>query len=95
MHPAIHTFQSMLRSRLLMHAAMVTADGPRRPELVTQASRTGESLYYFGVGSNMLRSKLVNRGLNGSTIDIEDFQPAVVRGHRLAFNMRGVRAAGT
>ena len=36
----------------------------------------------------MLKSKVVNRGLNGS-IEILDFQPAVVYAHRLAFNMRG------
>jgi hypothetical protein len=46
-------------------------------------------LYYFGVGSNMLRSKIENRGINGTTINILHIEPAVVYGHRLAFNMRG------
>jgi hypothetical protein len=46
-------------------------------------------LYYFGIGSNMLRSKIENRGFNGTPIEIMEMEPAVVKGHRLAFNMRG------
>ena len=60
-----------------------------RPEIISQAGEDG-ILHYFGVGSNMLKSKLINRGLNGSKIDVLDFRPALVRGHRLAFNMRGL-----
>ena len=59
-----------------------------RPSLIANAAPT-DIVHYFGVGSNMLKSKLINRGLNGTTIDIIDFQPACVKGHRLAFNMRG------
>ena len=59
-----------------------------RPPIIANAAPT-DVVHYFGVGSNMLKSKLVNRGLNGTKIDVIDFQPASVRGHRLAFNMRG------
>jgi len=61
-----------------------------RPALVQNALARNETLYYFGLGSNMLRSKLENRGVNSSAkIAIIDMQPAIVKGHRLAFNMRG------
>ena len=62
--------------------------GPPRPELLARAS-ADETVFYFGIGSNMLRSKLENRGLNGSTISLLSMRPALVRGQRLAFNMRG------
>lgn len=60
-----------------------------RPALVRDALERNETLYYFGLGSNMLRSKLENRGANGTRIEILDMQPAVVPAHRLAFNLRG------
>lgn len=60
-----------------------------RPALVQQALKRNETLYYFGLGSNMLRSKLESRGVNNTKIEILDMQPAIVRGHRLAFNLRG------
>jgi len=59
-----------------------------RPEIITSAQED-DLVHYFGVGSNMLKSKLVNRGLNGGKIETKSFRPAVVHGHRLAFNMRG------
>ena len=60
-----------------------------RPDLVTNALAKGENLYYFGMGSNMLRSKLESRGVDGEKIEILDMEPAVVPQYRLAFNMRG------
>ena len=66
----------------------VVASAPPRPALLTGASPS-DTVYYFGVGSNMLRSKLLNRGINGSAIEVIDMGPGVVAGHRLAFNMRG------
>ena len=66
----------------------VVASVPPRPALLTSAAPS-DTVYYFGVGSNMLRSKLLNRGLNGSAIEVIDMRPGVVVGHRLAFNMRG------
>ena len=56
---------------------------------VQEASGGGEHVYYLGVGSNLLKSKLVNRGLNGTKIDVLSFEPAIVYDHRLAFNMKG------
>ena len=63
--------------------------GNSRPPYVREALADGRNLYYFGLGSNMLRSKLENRGLNGTKIDLLSFGPAIVPGYRLAFNMRG------
>jgi hypothetical protein len=63
-----------------------------RPQIVQDAFQHNTSLYYFGLGSNMLREKVVGRSADGQgDILIEDnyFQAAVVHGHRLAFNMRG------
>lgn len=59
-----------------------------RPPMIVNAA-PNDVVHYFGVGSNMLKSKLLNRGLNGTKIDVINFQPACVRRHRLAFNMRG------
>ena len=64
------------------------AAAPTRPSLLTNAA-PGDVVHYFGVGSNMLRSKIVSRGVNGSSIEVLEMRPALVRGHRLAFNMRG------
>ena len=60
-----------------------------RPPLVQDALDNGRNLYYFGLGSNMLRSKIENRGVNGTKIDLISMEAAVVKGHRLAFNTRG------
>lgn len=59
-----------------------------RPSLVQQAFASNEPLYYFGLGSNMLRSKIENRSSNG-TIEILSIEAAFVRNHRLGFSMRG------
>jgi hypothetical protein len=65
-----------------------------RPALVQEALNKNKHdetvvLYYFGLGSNMLRSKLENRGVNGSKIEILSMEPALVPNHRLSFNLRG------
>lgn len=60
-----------------------------RPELVRNALENNEPIYYFGLGSNMSRKKLENRGINGTKIEAISFDPAVVPNYRLAFNMRG------
>lgn len=60
-----------------------------RPHLVRSALEKQSDLYYFGLGSNMLRSKVENRGINGSKIDIISMEASYVENHRLAFNMRG------
>mmetsp|Transcript_14705 Transcript_14705/g.14137 ORF Transcript_14705/g.14137 Transcript_14705/m.14137 type:complete len:346 (-) Transcript_14705:11-1048(-) len=60
-----------------------------RPPLITQALESNSNVYYLGVGSNLLKEKVVNRGANGSTISFISFGAARVDDHRLAFNMRG------
>lgn len=60
-----------------------------RPRLVTEALEKGEPLYYFGLGSNMSRQKLENRGINGEKIEIKTMEAAVVKNYRLSFNMKG------
>ena len=62
---------------------------PERPRLVTEALEKGENLYYFGLGSNMSRKKLENRGIGGTKIEIKTMGPAFVKNYRLAFNMKG------
>ena len=61
-----------------------------RPALITNALETNQNVYYLGVGSNLLKEKVLNRGINGSTISVDSFGPASVANHRLAFNMRGM-----
>ena len=62
---------------------------PLRPDLVTKSLAKNSDIYYFGLGSNMLRSKLENRSVCGNKIEIKSMQPAFVENYRLAFNMRG------
>mmetsp|Transcript_22244 Transcript_22244/g.52622 ORF Transcript_22244/g.52622 Transcript_22244/m.52622 type:complete len:334 (-) Transcript_22244:137-1138(-) len=62
---------------------------PSRPQLVRDSLETGRPLYYFGLGSNMSRKKVENRGLNGTKIEIKSMEAAVVPKYRLAFNLRG------
>ena len=57
--------------------------------VVREALEKNGDLYYFGIGSNMLRSKLENRSVCGSRIELKSMEPAFIRNHRLAFNMRG------
>lgn len=60
-----------------------------RPKYVVERLAQKKTMYYFGIGSNMLRSKLENRGLNSSKIDVIEMEPGYVPNYRLAFNMRG------
>jgi len=62
---------------------------PSRPQLVIDSLETGRPVYYFGLGSNMSRKKLENRGLNGTKIEIRSMKPAIVPNYRLAFNLKG------
>jgi hypothetical protein len=63
---------------------------PVRPQLVRDALDGNKLIYYFGLGSNMSREKLQNRGVNGTSIGILKMEAAVVPGYRLAFNLRGL-----
>lgn len=62
---------------------------PERPQLVKDALEKNRPIYYFGLGSNMSRKKLENRGINGTKIEIQTMEAAVVPNYRLAFNLRG------
>ena len=57
-----------------------------RPLLITQALAANSSVYYLGVGSNLLKEKVASRGAG---IAFTSFEAARVENHRLAFNMRG------
>jgi hypothetical protein len=51
--------------------ATATAAVEQRPQHILDAlAQRGRRVFYFGVGSNMLRSKVVNRGLNGTKIEV-------------------------
>jgi len=60
-----------------------------RPRLVEEAMKRNKPLYYFGFGSNMLRSKVVGRSLDSNPISVISMQPANVPGYHLAFSLRG------
>lgn len=68
---------------------IASSQPPLRPDLVTQSIAKNRDIYYFGLGSNMLRSKLENRSVCGKKIVIKSMEPAFVENYRLAFNMRG------
>jgi len=61
----------------------------QRPRLVTDSLEKGKPIYYFGLGSNMSRKKIENRGINGDKIEIKTMEAAFVPNYRLAFNLRG------
>ncbi len=62
---------------------------PERPRFVTDSLEKGEPIYYFGIGSNMSRKKIENRGVGGDKIVIKKMEAAFVPNYRLAFNLRG------
>jgi len=55
----------------------------KRPELVRNALKNNQPIHYFGLGSNMSRKKIENRGLNGTSIEILNMEAAVVPNYRL------------
>ncbi|KAL7529724.1 hypothetical protein ACHAXR_003122 [Thalassiosira sp. AJA248-18] len=63
---------------------------PKRPDLVLDAIEKKSNIYYVGIGSNMSRTKLENRSICGSKINILSMEPCVIKNHRLAFNMRAI-----
>jgi hypothetical protein len=66
-----------------------TVDHSNNTATAYHENTTPATIYYFGIGSNMLRSKLENRGINGTTIELMEMEPAYVPNYRLAFNMKG------
>ena len=79
----------LLAQDVLASTQSSTNVGISRPSLVTKAIESNSNLFYFGVASNMLKSKLLGRGINNTKIDIISFVPGVAKNHRLAFNMKG------
>lgn len=76
----------------MSNVGQATSSSPtmdHRPALVRDALANDQPLYYFGLGSNMLRSKLEGRSPDGKKIEVLSFEPAVVSGYRLSFNLRG------
>lgn len=57
---------------------------PLRPKLLQDKLAAKESIYYVGIGSNMLRSKVENRGRK--KIKIISMEAAIIPNYRLAFN---------
>jgi hypothetical protein len=67
----------------------ITTAGYERPVLITDALSSNKVIHYFAVGSNLLKAKLTNRGLNGTKINIQKFEPGYVNNYRVAFNVPG------
>ena len=86
------SIKALLLLSIPFSESCVTTPAPSyvRPALITNALETNQNVYYLGVGSNLLKEKVLNRGINGSTISVNSFGPASVANHRLAFNMRGM-----
>ena len=70
-------------------AASLPSTNSNRPSFVRDELAKGNNMYYFGLGSNMLRSKIEGRCVNGTPIELVSMEAAIVPGYRLAFNMRG------
>ena len=71
--------------------ALVAAkpSAPKRPDIVQKSIDRKEDIYYFGLGSNMLKSKVEGRSVCGNKLHVKSMCPAIVKNHRLAFNMKG------
>jgi hypothetical protein len=74
---------------LVAQAAKTRLTTPERPQIVKDAFAKNKPIYYFGLGSNMSRKKLENRGVNGTKIKIQTMEAAIVPNYRLAFSLRG------
>ena len=88
--PSIHMFKVLMLATMMV--LVCTADigyKYERPDRLQKALENNEVIHYFGVGSNMLKSKVINRGVNGTKLSIRSIVPAVAANFRLAFNMRG------
>lgn len=67
----------------------VPKSGPARPQELLDALDNNEDVYYFGVGSNLSRSKLESRSICGKKIHPISMEPCLIHDCRLAFNLRG------
>ncbi|KAL9190333.1 hypothetical protein ACHAXT_007544 [Thalassiosira profunda] len=65
-------------------------DGPHRPQELLDLIEKGEDIYYFGVGSNLSRTRLENRSVCGKKIHPITMEPCFIRHCRLAFNLRAL-----
>eukprot|EP00579_Thalassiosira_antarctica_P032802 CAMPEP_0202001350 /NCGR_PEP_ID=MMETSP0905-20130828/7470_1 /ASSEMBLY_ACC=CAM_ASM_000554 /TAXON_ID=420261 /ORGANISM="Thalassiosira antarctica, Strain CCMP982" /LENGTH=305 /DNA_ID=CAMNT_0048558033 /DNA_START=89 /DNA_END=1006 /DNA_ORIENTATION=+ len=63
--------------------------GPERPKELLDALDRNEDIYYFGVGSNLSRTKLENRSVCGKNIHPIRMEPCIIYNCRLAFNLSG------
>mmetsp|Transcript_25066 Transcript_25066/g.36825 ORF Transcript_25066/g.36825 Transcript_25066/m.36825 type:complete len:333 (+) Transcript_25066:8-1006(+) len=66
------------------------SSAPDRPKMVTDAIENNTPIYYFGLGSNLSRTKLESRAVCGKQIKILSMEPSYIPSHRLAFNMKGI-----
>lgn len=64
---------------------------PLRPKSLQDKLAAKEPIYYVGIGSNMLRSKVENRGQK--KIGIISMEPVIIPKYRLAFNMMALPPA--
>lgn len=48
-----------------------------RSSYITGALEKKSVIHYLGVGSNLFKSKVVNRGMSGGTISVISFEPAL------------------
>ena len=68
----------------------IPKEGPTRPQFLLDALAANEDIYYFGVGSNLSRTRLENRSMCGKKIHPISFEPCVIYDFRLAFNLTGI-----
>ena len=79
-------FELAVLAATTVASPVVSSMQPLRP--LPPAVQTGDTVRHFAYGSNLLLSKLVNRGANGTTIEVLGREAASVVDHRLAFNLR-------
>jgi len=78
----INTYQSII--------SKIPKEGPTRPKFLLDALAANDDVYYFGVGSNLSRTKLESRSMGGKKIHPINFEPCVIYDFRLAFNLKGI-----
>jgi len=87
--PLVVKLEMIILLILLIIIGVHSIPQPQRPKIVIEAIENNQPIYYFGLGSNMSRKKVENRGINGTKIEIQTMEAAVVPNYRLSFNMRG------
>lgn len=87
--PAVAVLSVAVISIFYIYYNLPTAPttGPDRPRELLELLNNNKDVYYFGVGSNLSRTRLENRSISGQKIHPISMEPCLIYDCRLAFNL--------